>query len=231
MDKVGALFAQPRGKAGSTVIIGGGSIGVQVASRLENDGIHVKVIEEDAKRCWDISQKLKHSTIIQGEGSDYTLLIQEGVASADSLICSTERSELNILIGLLGKNLGIPRIISLVDRQGFVTMAETMGIDVALAPLELTAGKIARLSRLAEVISVAILANQRVEAIEMIAAEKAEIINKPLGNFQLPAGAKIAAYTHENTVHIPQKESIIQPGDHVVVVCLTSASSSIEKLF
>jgi len=231
MDELGALFVQPRGKASSAVIVGGGRVGFHIAQRLEEGGVRVKIIEQSMRRCREISQRLKQTVVVQGEGSDYDTLVQEGVASADAFVAATERDELNILLGLLGKNLGISRILALVDKPGYISMAEAIGIDVAISPLQLTASRIARLSRLAEVVSVSLLAGEQVEAIELVAGETAAIANKPLGQVQLPAGAIVGPFIHEDIVFIPQSDSVIQPGDHVVMVCRTSVSPAVEKLF
>jgi len=230
MDELGALFAQPKGKANSAVIVGGGRVGFHIARQLEDIGVQVKIIEQNMRRCWEISQKLK-AVVVHGEGSDYDLLVQERVASADAFVATTDRAELNILLGLLGKSLGIKRVLTIVDKPGYVPLAETVGIDIAISPLQLTAGKIARLARLAEVVSVSRLASGQVEIIEYVVGENSPITEKPLSELHLPNGSKILAFISEGVVHFPQSDSIVKYRDHVIIVCGTAQSHAVEKFF
>ncbi|MBT3363996.1 MAG: Trk system potassium transporter TrkA [Chloroflexi bacterium] len=230
MDELGSVFTQAKGKASSAVIIGGGRVGFHIAQRLEQIGVQVKIIEKSRRRCFEIAQRLK-AVVVQGEGSDYNFLVEERVASADALVATTERSELNILLGLLGKNLGIKRILTLVDRPSYIPLAETVGIDIALSPLQLAAGKIVRLARVAEVISVSRLAGERVEIVEYVVGENAPIANKPLSELQLPNGSKILAFTRDGAISFPQADSIIKASDHAIIACQTALSSVVEKLF
>lgn len=230
MDELGALFAQPKGKANSAVIIGGGRVGFHIAQQLEDIGVQVKIIEQNMRRCWEISQKLK-AVVVHGEGSDYDLLVQERVAAADAFVATTDRAELNILLGLLGKSLGIKRVLTIVDKPGYVPLAETVGIDIAISPLQLAAGKIARLARLAEVVSVSRLASGQVEIIEYVAGENSPVTEKPLSELHLPNSSKILAFISDGAVSFPSSDSVVKPGDHVIIACHTSQSPAVEKLF
>jgi len=230
MDEIGAVFTQTSGKATSAVIIGGGRVGFHIAQRLEEMDVQVKIIEQDMRRCWEISQRLK-AVVVQGEGNDYDLLVQERVASADAFISATERAELNILLGLLGKSLGIKHVLTIVDKPGYVPLAETVGIDIAISPLQLTAGKIARLSRLAEVISISRLVSEQVEIIEYVAGENAPITIKPLSEQHVPEGSKLLAHISEGNIYFPQDGSTVKARDHVIIVCRTSTISAADKLF
>jgi len=229
-DELGELFSQPKGKATSAVIIGGGRVGFHIARQLEETGVQVKIIEQNMRRCWEISQKLK-AVVVHGEGSDYDLLIQERVASADAFISTTDRAELNILLGLLGKSLGIKRVLTIVDKPGYVPLAETVGIDIAISPLQLSAGKIARLARLAEVASVSRLASEQVEIIEYVVGENAPIVDKPFGKTHLPNGSKLLAYISEENIRFKQDDSPVKARDHVIIACRTSVTPAVEKLF
>ncbi|MFC1950897.1 Trk system potassium transporter TrkA [Chloroflexota bacterium] len=230
MDELGDLFSPPKGKTHSAVIIGGGRVGFHIAQRLEETGVEVKIIEQDMRRCWEISQKLK-AVVVNGEGSDYNLLLQERVAAADAFIATTERSELNILLALLGKSLGIKRVLTLVDKPGYVPLAETVGIDIAISPLQLTAAKITRLARIAEVVSVSRLAGAQVEVNEYIVGDNARIIDKRFSEVRLPENCKVLAFVSDGDTYFPDNARTVKAQDHVIISCMTSASMAIEKMF
>lgn len=230
MDELGALFAQPTGKAHSAVIIGGGRIGFSIAQKLEEMNVQVKIIEQDERQCWAISQKLK-AVVVQGEGSDYELLKEERVESADAFIAATDHAELNILSGLLGKRLGIKHVLTVVDKPEYIPVAEAVGIDIVISPLQLSAGKIARQARLAEVASVSRLASEKMEINEYVVGENAPIIGKPLKKTDLPNGSKLLTYISDNNIRFHQGDNPVKAGDHVIIVCPISTISDTDRLF
>ncbi|GAI10826.1 unnamed protein product, partial [marine sediment metagenome] len=78
--------------------------------------------------------------VVQGDGTDRDFLIEQGVTSADAFVATTESDELNILCGLLAKNLGVSRSLILVNKLGYIPLAEAVGVDVAASPSLLPAG-------------------------------------------------------------------------------------------
>jgi trk system potassium uptake protein TrkA len=106
-----------------------------------------------------------------------------------------------------------------------------VGIDIAISPLQLSAGKIARLARLAEVASVSRLASEQVEIIEYVVGENAPIIGKPLKKTDLPNGSKLLAYISDDNIRFAQDDNPVKARDHVIIVCSISAIPATEKLF
>ncbi len=116
MDELGERFAQPQRPAKSVVIMGGGRVGFLVAEGLQRRGVLVKIIEETIGRCQEVAAKLERVAVVQGDGTDRDFLIEQGVPSADAFVATTESDELNILCGLLAKNLGVSRSLILVNK-------------------------------------------------------------------------------------------------------------------
>ncbi|GAI22095.1 unnamed protein product, partial [marine sediment metagenome] len=128
MDELGERFAQPQRPAKSVVILGGGRVGFLVAEGLQRRGVLVKVVEGNINRCQEIAAKLEGAAVVQGDGTDRDFLIEQGVPSADAFVATTESDELNILCGLLAKNLGVSRSLILVNKLGYIPLAEAVGV-------------------------------------------------------------------------------------------------------
>ena len=56
------------------MIIGGGKAAYYLARQLLNMGISVKIIENDRKRCEELSVLLPKAVVINGNGTDEELL-------------------------------------------------------------------------------------------------------------------------------------------------------------
>ena len=231
IDELGEMFAQPQRPAKSVVILGGGHVGILVAERLQSHGTSVKLIEPNMSRCQEIAAKLEKTVVVQGDGTDHDFLIEQGVPLADAFVATTENDELNILSGLLAKNLGVARNLVLVSKPGFIPLAKTVGVNVAASLPLLTARKIAHFVLHGGAISAALLGGKQIQAIEFVASPKAHIVRRKIAQVGLPKDAIIGAIAHGRTVIIPQADSVIEPGDHVIVISPLSITPAVEKLF
>ena len=70
----------------NALIIGGGTISYYLAKTLIDTRIHVKIIEKDPNRCEFLSDLLPDATIINGDGTDRALLLEEGLELQSPLL-------------------------------------------------------------------------------------------------------------------------------------------------
>lgn len=231
MDDIGAVFGQTRPPAKSVVILGGEHVGFRLAQLLEKRGLGIKLIEPDLALCHQVAAQLERTEVVQGEGTDSDFLVEEGVPFSDAFIAATRQDEHNILSALLAKNLGAGRSLALVERAQYMPLAEAVGLDGVVSPLLLAAERIISLVRSTAVVTVAFIAGSRAEAIEFTAGQNARIAGRQLGKVEMPHGAVVGAVIRSDATIIPQNDTVIEPGDHVVVVCLPSAVPAVEKLF
>ena len=231
MDELGAIFEVPRRLTERVVIFGGGTIGFHVAEALEKRGVQVKLIEKNFARSQEISTKLRRAVVVQGAGPDRELLSDEGVAQSDAFIAATGDEALNILAGLVAKNVGVSKNIVLVDKPEYIPLAEAVGVDVALSPLLLCGSRIARYILHGGAVSVALLGKEDAQAIEFIVGPSARVNKHAVGEIDWPKGAKVGAVIRGDNVIIPPDTTPIQTGDRVIVVSPLSAITSVERIF
>jgi trk system potassium uptake protein TrkA len=231
MDELGTMFSEPKRPAKSVVIFGGGRIGFLTADGLQRGGIKTKVIESDTTLCQEIAARLDRVEVVQGDGTDRNFLIEQGVPSADAFVATTLSDELNILCGLLAKNLGVPRSLVIINKPGYVPLAEAIGIDVAALPPLLAADKITRFVLHGGAISTALLEGKQLEAIEFVTGPTAYMVNRKISEAGLPKEAVAGAIVRDGTVIIPPDEHVVEPGDHVIIVSPLSVVPAVEKLF
>lgn len=231
MDELGEMFLKPKRPARKVVILGGRRIGFLAAEGLQRHGVMVKLIESDLNRCQEIAAKLEQIEVLQGDGTDRNFLIEQGVPSADAFVATTLSDELNILCGLLVKNLGVPRSLVILNKPGYIPLAEAIGVDVAALPPLLAADKITRFVLRGGAIKTALLEGQQLEAIEFVTSPTAHIANKKITEAGLPGEAVAGAIISNGEVIIPPGDRVVQPGDHVIIVSPLAAIHSVERLF
>jgi trk system potassium uptake protein TrkA len=231
MDELGKVISLPKHPARSVVILGGGHVGLYIAERMERRGVQTKIINSDPDRSRYIAENLERTMVVQGDGTNRDLLIAEGVPAADAFLAVTRNDELNILSGLLAKSLGVSRSMILINKPGYIPLAEAVGVDVAASPFLITARKITRFALHGGAICTALIGGKQIQAVEFIASAAARIVNHNVQEAGLPPEAIVGAIIRSDTVIIPPQDSVIQPGDHVIVISPLAFVTSVEKLF
>lgn len=231
MPILGDMFTQQTSPVKNVVIFGGSRIGQLVTEGLEKQGISVMIIEQDQAKASALAANLKKGTVIQGDATDRDTLIEQGVPSADAFVSTTDSDELNILCALLAKNLGVPRTLISLKKPGYIPLAEAIGVDMAISPLVLVAGKIAHFVLHGGAISATFIGGQEIQVIEFTVSSTASISQRSLIEAGLPKNVKAGAIIRGDTIIQPPDDSIVYPGDHIIIISPLQATPSVEKLF
>ena len=225
------LFNRKEKSGSKVMMVGGGDIGFYLAQWLEKKGFSVKVIERNEARASFIAERLKKAIVIRGDGTNQNLMIEENVKDIDTFIAVTNDEEANILASLLAKRMGAERCIALIDKPEYLSMVSTIGIDVAVSPRLASVSGILQFVRRGKILAVTQLMEERVEAIETIAMETSDIVSRPLKELKFPHGALIGAVVKDGSdVIIPTGETLINPGDKVIIFTLPKVVPKIEKM-
>ena len=233
IEKFSTNFVQRNSrKLERVMIIGAGRIARTLSVMLIQAGVNVKVIEKDRDRCEDIAQLLSGDSIaIFGDGTNVDLLAQEGIASADVVVCLTEDDKLNLMIALIAKHLGAKKTVVRVYRTEYADLIEKVGIDVTISARLLSASEVLAFVRRGGVVSVSILEGARAEAVEVIVQSGAKVAGKKLMDVRLPKSCLVCAYVRKNKAAIPNGHTILLPGDRTILFCLRGAAQEVMTWF
>lgn len=233
MPEVLRLLGVPRRRIESLTILGAGRTGFYLAQIMEREKFpnNVKIIEKDPRRAREVAEKLKHSLVINGDGSELTLLEEENIGESDLFIAVTDDDKLNILSSLIAKNLGVEQTISKVKRSDMMPLMDQIGIDIVLSPRLLTAGAILKYIRKGDIVSVTVLGEDRAEMMELVAQPGSVVVGKKLKDIKFPSGAVLGIIVRDDKVIIPSGSSEIKANDHVMVFSLFKSIHRVEKLF
>ena len=232
MTKVERLIGTERQKAERVMILGGGFTGYHLAKILEERRYTVKIIEKDYERCKIISSKLSSTLVLHGDAADIDLLKSEGAGDADIFVCLTDDDKLNLLVSLIVKHLGAKKAIAQVRRSDYISLMESVGIDVGISPRTLTANAILRfINRGNNLVSVTLISDDKAEMMEFIVTNEAKAANKKLRDLGFPSGSIVGTIYRGNKMIIPKGEDLIKPGDIVTVFSLPKHSARILDFF
>jgi trk system potassium uptake protein TrkA len=210
------------------LIVGGGMVGFYLASRLEKMGLDVKLIEADQDRCQEIADELPGTMILNGDGTDITLLKEEAAGGMDVVFAVTGVDEKNLLCSLLVKQLGAKKILSRVNRSSYIKLFEMVGVDRALSPGQVTADAV--LQRVIGGEEVITLSDERIELVDFVVKSGSKIKGKVLSK-ELPENAMSGLVLRDGKTIVPENGFKVQEGDRVFVVAMPHAISKVKKLF
>lgn len=211
------------------MILGGGKTGLYLAQKLSEFGIAVKIIEKDKARCQYLSNNLDDVLVLNGDATDMTLLQDENIDEMDAVVTATGFDEENLLLALMAKQHGIEDVIAKVSRESYATLIESMGIDMALNPLDMTASNILRFIQGSKRVISSQLIQGQAEMIEIIADDHMRLANRPLDHVGLPEGIIVAAIHRGSDVIIPSEDTEILKNDKVIIISLLTEVPELEK--
>jgi trk system potassium uptake protein len=212
------------------LIIGGGRIGYRLAAQLEGQSIYCKIIEKNAERCTALAERLNKSVVLHGDGSDQNLLSEENVGDMDIVVTITNDEETNILASLLSRRLGARKTITKISKFSYFPLMTTIGIEQVVSPRLSAINTILQHIRRGKVLSAISLKGEQAEAMEVVALETSAIVAKPLRRVAFPKGAIVAGIIRKDQIIIPTGDSVIEPGDRLIIFAQRRAVERIEKI-
>ncbi len=215
----------------NVIIVGGGNIGMYLAQKLSKAKVHVKLIEQDRSRIQILTEIMDHVLIIQGDGSSINLLEQEELENAQAFVAVTGIDEVNLLVALIAKQYGVDKCIAKVSRDNYAKIINSLSIDAAINPLNISVSSILKFVRGSRIESISLLLGGEGEVTELIVTKDMPFIDQPLAKANLPKGVLIGAIIHEGQVSIANGQSIIHEGDRIIVFCHSSKVAKFKNIF
>ena len=212
------------------MIIGGGRIGLRLAKLLEKQSIYTKLIERSPERCSEIVEQMNKVLVIQGDGSDQSLLNEENIQDMDVVVTLTDDEETNILVSLLAKKMGARKTITKLSKFGYFSLMSTIGLEQVVSPRLSAINTILQHIRRGKVLSARTMTDEQAEVLEAIALETSDIVGKPLNRTKIPKGALVIGIIREDEIEIPSGDSIIKPNDRILIFAKREVISKIEKI-
>ena len=211
-------------RVNNTLIVGGGTIAVYLARQLLEMGIDVHIVELNAERCRKLCETLPKATILHGDGSDQELLMDAGLATAESFVAITDMDEENLLLSLFAKQHSQAKLVVKVNRIAFDDVIESLDLGSVIYPKYLTADYIAQYVRAAQnsigsnVETLYNILDGRAEALEFRVRTDSEVTAHTLSELNLKSNLLVGCIYRRGKVIFPRGQDRIQVGDSVMVV-------------
>ncbi len=211
-------------RAKNVMILGGSQTAYYLAKILTASGSKVTLIEKNKEICEEICEDIPKATVINGDGANHELLLEEGLHSVDAFVALTGMDEENILLSSYASSEGVPKVITKINRDTLVPLAEHWGLDTIVSPKKIVADVILQYARALQnsegssVETLYKIMDGRVEALEFAVKGDLQLIDRPFKELSLKPNTLIAGIIRDRKIIIPTGDDCLKSGDRVIVL-------------
>lgn len=221
LRSMGLLKKQAR----DIMILGGSKTAFYLAKMLLNAGSNVTIIDKDKAVCHELSNALSGATVIHGDGTHESLLVEEGLRSQDAFVALTGIDEQNILLSFYAASERVEKVLAKVNRDELASIAEQMGLDNLISLRHIVSNMLVKYVRALDnssgsnnIETLYKLMDGKLEALEFIVDRESAATGTPLKNLLLKQNILIAGILRNRKPIIPNGDDMILPGDRVIVL-------------
>ncbi len=223
-------------RARSVMILGGGRIAYYLSKMLEAENVPVTVIERDRAVCDTLCELLPKAVIINGDGANRELLIEEGLRSVDAFVALTGMDEENILVTSYVQSQNVPKVIAKVNRTELIPLAEHWGLDCIVTPKKLVSDRVLKYARALEnsadssMETLYTLMDDKVEALEFKVKPDFPKLNIPFKELKTKPNVLIAGIMRDRSIIIPAGDDMLMSDDKVVILAANQRINTLSDI-
>jgi trk system potassium uptake protein TrkA len=233
MTRTFEIFGKTVDRQERVVIVGGGNVGLAVATALEGraERLRAKMIEKNRACAERAADTLERTIVLNGDGLNMDLLAEAGVDRADAILAVTDDDKTNLLASVRAKQAGCKMAISLVNDPTLVPLMDPLDIDAYINPRSTTVSSILRHIRHGRVRGVYSIGDAEAEVIEAQILSPSPLAGKEIREIDFPEGVLVGAVMKKGEVVKPTGSTKIDEGDVIVVFAMASEVPAVEQLF
>ena len=220
-----------RRKQSKVMIAGGGETGYHLAGLLGREDFRTVLLEQDAKRCEQLSKLLPDVTVVHANANRRSVLEDEGGGTVDYFVGCTGNDENNIMAGVEARELGASRVMCVVGRPDYANVVGKLGIDLAVSERDVVARQILGFLNEGAIISQSKLPNGSSGVYELEILEGSAVTQASLANLPLAGRCLIAAIQRDGFVRVPTASDVLEVNDIIVALIDLSDADEVLSLF
>ena len=220
-----------RRKQSKVMIARGGETGYHLAGLLGREDFRTVLLEQDAKRCEQLSKLLPDVTVVHANANRRSVLEDEGGGTVDYFVGCTGNDENNIMAGVEARELGASRVMCVVGRPDYANVVGKLGIDLAVSEQDVVARQILGFLNEGAIISQSKLPNGSIGVYELEILEGSAVTQASLANLPLAGRCLIAAIQRDGFVRVPTASDVLEVNDIIVALIDLSDADEVLSLF
>lgn len=215
------------------IVFGDTLTAVNIARALQQELDSVVYIDPDLKHGTLAAARLHGIDVLHGNGDDVDVLKEANVRFTDFFVAASEHNDENVLSCLLAKSEGAKEVLAIVNDDQHSELFLSIGIDHIINPRQLTASGILSAILPGYVSSALHIEKSDIDVLRLRVADDAAVAGKAIKNsWKRVLGVSIVgAVLRNGRMHIPSGETVLMPGDIVIVFTRASGINKVRRLF
>ena len=228
-----SIFGHPEKEARKVVLVGGGSVGSEVASLIDTmaDKIKLTVIDNNKDNASTLSDKFSDITVLNGSGIDREILHEADIENTETLVSLTDSDEVNFLSAAFSSSEGCKKSLALLNTSDFQSLIISLGIGEFIDPKAITISSILRHVRKGHIKRLYSLINGNAEVIEGEVSSSSELIGPTIEELKLDPGLRIGGIIRKEKFIMPTGDTFIKEGDNIVIFSKPHCIHLVEQFF
>ena len=188
----------------------------------------IRIIEQDYDKCKSLTEHFPDARVTHADISDEGILEEGDIEGYDLLLTATGNQELNIITAMYAKKMGIHRTIALVQKKGYMNIAQDLGIDVVVSLNNALVNSILKIIRKGNIRSVHTISDSQFEIIEFFLDQRTTIAGKAVREVKFPKESLILMVVRQDEQILPHGDLVLDEGDRVLIIARTDDIKKIE---
>ena len=202
------------------IIVGGGETGLATAKLFEKEA-EVTIVEKDEVLAKELTNKT-NALIINGDGTDISILKEAEINKADALIVTTADDTTNLMISQIGILEKVKKVVPLVRKPKNEELFSKLGVNTYVSVAGSNATDIKRILRTyGDAQSIAQMGDMQI--IRQMISKKSNLINQKTKI----KDAIIATIYRDGNIIIPTADTKLKESDVLLVAVKTKDLSKV----
>jgi len=233
LDRFLKLVGQSQ-KHGRRIVITGDSFTlVEMCAAMQQTGHHITVAIANRDLADQIAGSFGHLEVIHGDCTDADLLRSINIDAASFFIAVSDQPDYNMLSGLLAKSEGAHEVIVTSTDTRHERLFRSIGLDHVVNPLLSVAREILDTVSPGQIGAVVKLSDVDIDALRFGVEADSEIAGQPIKQIarKLKKGTIIGVIIRRHSMILPDGETVVEAGDHLIVISRHQNLDAITRLF
>lgn len=216
---------------GRVVVAGGSGTGTAVAEAMIGLGAEVQIIERERARARDLAARYPQAHVLHGDATDPALLKSERVSDAGYFVAVTGHDEANLMASLLANEMGVARVVALVDRAETSHLWRRLGLMEVFSPRSLAYERIHEYIESGYSSNIVSLQRGEAQVVERKLFEASPVAGVTLADIAPPRGLIVGAVVRGSKVLVPSGNDRLEVGDLVILFVNEEEMGTVQLLF
>lgn len=194
--------------------VGASYVSVETAKGLIKKGHDVIIVDTDKAKLDELSDTLDCS-FLHGDGSQPLVLNEVNPARTDFLFCLTESDQYNVIGSLIGRSLGVRRVVPSISDPQFDNICTELGLQDAISPSRTISGYLQDMVGGLQRAELSTAIKDEARLFTFVARESDACVAQDL---KLPDEARVMCFYRKGSFAHADSETVFHEGDEIVIL-------------